>query len=298
MPENQDWQSFLKTTTEHTEHLLQQTIADLPDHDAPLKEAMQYSLMAGGKRIRPFLVYATGALFDIPKAQLDPLAVAIESIHTYSLIHDDLPAMDDDDLRRGKATCHIAFDEATAILAGDALQTLSFDVIAHADSLSLQQRLSAIQILSRASGYHGMCGGQAIDLAFTQKKMSQSVMENLHHLKTGALIRASVGMPCAIKADLPEQVSQSLAQYASTIGLAFQVQDDILDVTSSTEQLGKPQGSDKNSLKCTYPDLLGLEESQQYLTKLFQQALHALDAIPYNTDILQSFTRYLAARRH
>jgi farnesyl diphosphate synthase len=298
MQNNQDWQYFHKDMTDHVEQLLQHTVTALPTHDAPLQNAMQYSLMAGGKRIRPFLIYATGSLFDLPREQCDPLAVAIEAIHTYSLIHDDLPAMDNDDLRRGKATCHIAFDEATAILAGDSLQTLAFDVIAHCQSLSAEQRIAVIKILSRASGYHGMCGGQAIDLAYTRQKTSLSTLENLHHLKTGALIRASVEMPCALIPDLPATVLTSLTEYATTIGLAFQVQDDILDVTSSTEQLGKPQGSDKDSLKCTYPDLLGLDAAQEYLTKLFEQALHALDAIPYNTHLLQSFTQYLANRRH
>ncbi|XOV77357.1 MAG: (2E,6E)-farnesyl diphosphate synthase [Aestuariibacter sp.] len=298
MQKNQDWQIFHKDISVHVEQLLHKTVSALPNHDAPLKDAMHYSLMAGGKRIRPFLVYATGALFDLPRKQLDPLAMAIEAIHTYSLIHDDLPAMDDDDLRRGKATCHIAFDEATAILAGDALQTLAFDVVAHNDALSPEHRIKVIQILSRASGYHGMCGGQAIDLAYTEKQTSLATLENLHHLKTGALIRASVEMPCALLTEISAEVLHSLVAYATTIGLAFQVQDDILDVTSSTEQLGKPQGSDKDGLKCTYPDLLGLDEAHDYLAKLFEQALHALDAIPYNTLILQSFTQYLAERRH
>lgn len=298
MQAHKNWQSFHRTTTEHLEELLQETISAIPALDAPLKDAMEYSLMAGGKRIRPFLVYATGEMLGLEKAALDPLAIAIESIHTYSLIHDDLPAMDDDHLRRGKPTCHIAYDEATAILAGDALQALAFDVISHANSLSSEQRLAAIQILSRASGVQGMCGGQAIDLAFTEQRITLPTLEKLHHMKTGALIRASVEMPCALVSDLSTETMSKLGQFASTIGLAFQVQDDILDVTSTTEQLGKPQGSDKAEMKYTYPDLMGLQAAQEYLAKLFQEALHALDAIPYNTETLQSFTQYLATRSH
>lgn len=291
-----DWKLFQQKKSERVNQVLTNHLENLPDYPAPLKDAMRYAVLAGGKRVRPFLIYATGEMFSVDTSVLDDCAAAIECIHTYSLVHDDLPAMDDDDLRRGSPTCHIAFDEATAILAGDALQTLAFEILSHSENLSSELKIQLIQLLSRASGYQGMCGGQSIDLTYTDRAVSQPELENMHKLKTGALIEAAVMMPACIAHDVNTEHRHVLQSYASTIGLAFQVQDDILDVISDTETLGKPQGSDISSNKSTYPNLMGLSESQKYLHDLFQQALHALDTIPYNTEVLQSFTHYLVNR--
>ena len=253
---------------------------------------MDYSL--GGKRIRPFLVYAVGEMFGVEKSQLDNAAGAIESIHAYSLIHDDLPAMDDDDLRRGQPTCHIAFDEATAILAGDSLQTFAFELIGQAPQ-SAEQRLEMIQCLAKASGYQGMCGGQALDLAATDKHVSLAQLEKIHRLKTGALICAAVELG-AIAANASQTHRELLNTFAQNIGLAFQVHDDILDVIGDTETLGKPQGSDEAANKSTYPALLGLESAQEKAKQLIEQAISSLQALPFDSTLLQAFARYIIAR--
>lgn len=272
------------------------------EHSSPatrLTQAMQYALLNGGKRTRPFLVYATGEMLGVSIDKLDVPALAVECIHAYSLIHDDLPAMDDDELRRGKPTCHIAFDEATAILAGDALQTLAFDVLSSADSAINNpiKQLKLVKLLSQASGIHGMCAGQALDLAATNKPISQSELQQLHNLKTGALFKVSVSMATILAEELAPEVSQLLDQYSEALGLAFQVQDDILDIIGDSKVIGKPQGSDQAQNKSTYPSLLGLEGAKTYLQQLHQQALHALDALPYNTTLLREFSDFVVNRR-
>ncbi|MCF2948212.1 (2E,6E)-farnesyl diphosphate synthase [Paraglaciecola aquimarina] len=277
---------------------LTQQINSLPDHAESLKQAMLYALLIGGKRMRPFLVYAAGEMLGVSAEDLNGPAMAIEAIHAYSLIHDDLPAMDDDELRRGHPTCHIKFDEATAILAGDALQTLAFEILCDYSMSQENKRIELVKILSKASGFHGMCGGQAMDLAATDKQISQQQLESLHSKKTGALLIACVEMAIALAADISEQNKQYLLKFAQTIGLAFQVQDDILDVTSDSKTLGKPQGSDQEQNKSTYPAMLGLAEAQTYLEELHQQALQALRALPYNTQILQSFTDFVIHRTY
>ncbi|WP_372872314.1 (2E,6E)-farnesyl diphosphate synthase [Shewanella sp.] len=269
----------------------------LPATAPGLKAAMRHGALIGGKRIRPFLVYATGELLGVDKAKLDRLAAAIECIHAYSLIHDDLPAMDDDNLRRGKPTVHIAFDEATAILAGDALQTLAFEIIAEPGSgLKPELQVAMIAVLAKASGYLGMCGGQAIDLASEGKSIDLSRLTELHNLKTGALIRAAVEL-ALIAAEANKGDRSALLAYAEAIGLAFQVQDDILDITSTTEELGKPQGSDVNANKSTYPKLLGLDGARQTADALVADALSALAKMPYNSQLLADFARYIVERR-
>ncbi|AZQ11300.1 (2E,6E)-farnesyl diphosphate synthase [Shewanella khirikhana] len=269
----------------------------LPATAPALKAAMRHGALIGGKRIRPFLVYATGELLGVDKAKLDRLAAAIECIHAYSLIHDDLPAMDDDNLRRGKPTVHIAFDEATAILAGDALQTLAFEIIAEPGSgLKPELQVAMIAALARASGYLGMCGGQAIDLASEGKSIDLNSLTELHNLKTGALIRAAVEL-ALIAAEANERDRSALLSYAEAIGLAFQVQDDILDITSTTEELGKPQGSDLDANKSTYPKLLGLDGARQTADALVADALSALAKMPYNSQLLADFARYIVERR-
>lgn len=272
-------------------------LAQLDTQPARLKQAMQYSLTVGGKRIRPVLTYLTGEMLGMPLSQLDPLALAVECIHAYSLIHDDLPAMDDDDLRRGQPTCHIAFDEATAILAGDSLQTLAFSLLTKMTTdAPAEQRLACVELLANAAGFNGMCGGQAIDLAATGQSISLSQLETLHRKKTGALIQAAVLMPALLSNQMDETIT-GLRRFADLIGLAFQVQDDILDIISDTETLGKPQGSDIEAGKSTYPALMGLEQAQQHASDLFEQALHALRALPYNSDNLQHFAGYLINRQ-
>jgi farnesyl diphosphate synthase len=292
--------TFQQTSHDRVNSTLSQTINALPDHSEALKQAMEYALLIGGKRMRPFLVYATGKMLSVQEKDLDGPASAIEAIHAYSLIHDDLPAMDDDALRRGHPTCHIQFDEATAILAGDALQTLAFEILCDyplSNELAAK-RIELVKIISQAAGYNGMCGGQAMDLAATDQHITQQQLEELHDKKTGALLSACVEMAIALAENITPQSKQHLMSFAKTIGLAFQVQDDILDVVGDSAVLGKPQGSDQALNKSTYPAMLGLKQAQAYLDDLHQQALQALRALPYNTQMLVSFTDFVIHRTY
>lgn len=273
---------------------LESVLAQIAVNEPHLHQAMNHGLLLGGKRIRPFLVYAVGEMFGLEKSQLDHIAGAIEAIHAYSLIHDDLPAMDDDELRRGQPTCHIAFDEATAILAGDALQTLAFELLGQAPQ-SDAQKVQLMQCLAKASGYQGMCGGQALDLAATDRSVTLEQLEQIHRLKTGALICAAVELG-AIAANASSAHRKLLSTFAQNIGLAFQVHDDILDVIGDTETLGKPQGSDEAANKSTYPALLGLEQAQDKAKQLIEQAISSLQALPFDSTLLQAFARYIIAR--
>lgn len=276
---------------------LELSINNLAVTDERLKQAMLHGALLGGKRIRPFLVYAVGDMLGVSLNTLDKCAAAIECIHAYSLIHDDLPAMDDDALRRGQPTVHIAFDEAMAILAGDALQALAFDIISTpVDGLTPQQQLAMNNVLAKAAGYLGMCGGQAIDLNSTDRAISLEQLTRLHNLKTGALIRCAVEL-AIIAAKISAEHGQALLDFADAIGLAFQVQDDILDITASTEELGKPQGSDTQANKSTYPRLLGLAGAQQTAEQLIKDALSALAKLPYNSQLIAEFARYIIERR-
>lgn len=275
-------------------------IDQLPAYAPRLKDAMRHALLAGGKRMRPLLVQVVGNTLDVPKKDQMAISMAIECIHAYSLVHDDLPAMDDDDLRRGKPTCHIAFDEATAILAGDALQSLAFSVLADASLSEYAQtkRSELLSILAKAAGFQGMCGGQAMDLASTGGEISLEELKHLHQLKTGALLQACVEMVTVVCEDLTDQTKTNLMAFASDIGLAFQVQDDILDVEGSSEQLGKPAGSDQALGKNTFPAKLGLEGAKKELALLHNNALQALSRLPYNTDSLIAFSELLVKRDH
>ncbi|HIF9215636.1 TPA: (2E,6E)-farnesyl diphosphate synthase [Photobacterium damselae] len=271
-----------------------------PFADQTLLKAMKYGALLGGKRVRPFLTYVTGNMLGVNEENLDTPAAAIECIHAYSLIHDDLPAMDDDELRRGQPTCHIAFDEATAVLAGDALQTLAFEILAEG-TLSINgesQRIKMIKELAQASGAAGMCMGQALDLDGEGKHLGLTQLEQIHKHKTGALIRCAVRLGALAAGEKGLEILPQLNTYAEAIGLAFQVQDDILDVISDTETLGKPQGSDIALDKSTYPALLGLEGAQQKAQQLYQEAVQALEAIPYDTTQLEVFARYLIERKN
>lgn len=293
---NQALASYIAKCREHVDHFLLHKLQQLPVNEPRLLDAMRHSLLLGGKRIRPLLVYQVGELTGKTMDMLAPVAAAVEAIHAYSLVHDDLPAMDDDALRRGQPTCHVAFDEATAILAGDALQTLAFELLSQLPGYSAQQQLAMIRELSQASGYQGMCAGQAIDIVATGHHQSLDALENMHRLKTGALIRAAVRLGAIAAGIEKKQECTLLDRYAQAIGLAFQVRDDILDITSDTQTLGKPQGSDALHEKSTYPSLLGLDAAQQKCEALQVQALQALDALPYNTDKLALLADYIVQR--
>ena len=269
-------------------------------NDEKLHSAMRYGLLIGGKRMRPYLAYITGEALDAEQSDIDGVAAALECIHAYSLLHDDLPAMDDDDLRRGQPTCHKAFDEATAILAGDSLQTLAFDIIAnHQFSADIAtKRIELLRHLVNASGYQGMCGGQALDLAATGKMITLEDLEVLHSLKTGALLEASVMMAAECSKIATDKDKKQLANFAKLVGLAYQVRDDIIDITSTEEELGKPAGSDIEADKSTYPALLGLDGAQEKADNLYQQALQALATLPYNTQNLSDFATFIVSRKH
>lgn len=275
---------------------LQKALMHSAGADAQLREAMSYSLTNGGKRVRPLLVYASAqAVSQQPPAGLENIAAALEAIHAYSLVHDDLPAMDDDALRRGQPTTHIAFDEATAILAGDALQTLAFELLADCP-LPAALAVELVRELAQASGARGMVLGQAIDLAAVNRQLTLAQLENMHNHKTGALILAAVRMG-ALAAGADSQALAALTDYARAIGLAFQVQDDILDVTSDTETLGKQQGADHLHNKPTYVSLLGLEAAQAKAAQLHAQALAALSNFDSGADSLRQLADYIVQRR-
>lgn len=265
-----------------------------------LHEAMHYAVFNGGKRIRPLLVYLTGRALKVDATWLDGPACAVELIHAYSLVHDDLPAMDDDDLRRGKPTCHKAFDEATAILVGDALQTLAFQVLSHDfySQTTDKQRLEMITVLAVASGSRGMAGGQALDMEAEHKTLNLAELENLHIHKTGALIRASVKLGALACNHIEKNTLDKLDQYAKCIGLAFQIQDDILDIESDTLTLGKTQGADQVHHKSTYPSLLGLRGAKKMAQELVERAIASLQDFNDKADPLRWTAEYIITRQY
>lgn len=269
-------------------------------YPAHLHEAMRYAVLGGGKRIRPSLVYATGAALDMAVPTLDGPACAVELIHAYSLVHDDLPAMDDDDLRRGHPTVHKAFDEATAILTGDALQSLAFHVLASDTAMVVDaaQRLKMIDTLARAAGSRGMAGGQAIDLAAVGQELTLAELEAMHIHKTGALIRASVVLGALSQPALVDTDLSRLDHYAKCIGLAFQIRDDILDVEGETSRLGKATGADQARAKPTYPAVLGLAGARQRMSELGTEALSCLVSFGERAAALRALCDYIVARDH
>ncbi len=272
-----------------------------PDlHPSDLHQAMRYAVLGGGKRIRPVLVYATGAAVGAALDALDAPACAVECIHAYSLIHDDLPAMDNDDLRHGRPTCHKAFGEALAILAGDALQALAFQVLSQDSAMVADPaiRMKMLGLLAQAAGSRGMVGGQAIDLAAVGRELSLAELENMHIHKTGALIRASVLLGALSQPVIEPAVLDRLDRYAKCIGLAFQIRDDILDVVGDTATLGKPQGSDRVLDKPTYPALLGLEGAREHARALYEQALTSLEPLGPETDPLRWIAAYIVERAY
>jgi len=270
----------------------------LPPDEGPQRElhsAMRYAALDGGKRIRPVLVYATGISLQLDADTLDRTAAAIEIIHAYSLIHDDLPAMDDDDIRRGRPSVHRAFDEATAILAGDALQALAFQVLAEDSAIPPEVRLQIVTDLARACGSMGMAGGQDLDLKATGTTLSTEDLETMHRLKTGALIELCLTAP-ALVAGCGESERRALSQYGACIGLAFQIHDDVLDVIGESESMGKPTRGDFEKGKATFPAVLGLEASRTRAGELRDQALAALSACPRDWSTLNYLADYVVDR--
>ena len=272
---------------------------ELEKIEAPerLKEALLYSTLNGGKRLRPLLTIASGELCDAKMAAILSIASAIEMIHAYSLVHDDLPAMDDDEYRRGKLTCHKAYDEATAILTGDALLTASFESLSHIEELSAEKRLQLIQLISHAAGSAGMVGGQYLDLSSENRTISLHELETLHRKKTGALIKASI-LAGAIAGDTDQSTYDKLSVYADNIGLAFQIKDDILDLIGTQEELGKKPGSDLLQEKSTYISLLGLEDSIAKLDELTNEAIELLSPLGKKAEPLIDLAHYIQKRNH
>jgi farnesyl diphosphate synthase len=264
---------------------------------ADLHRAMRYAVLGGGKRLRPLLVYAAAQALGVDGPQLDAAACAVELIHAYSLVHDDLPAMDDDALRRGRPTCHVVFGEAMAILAGDALQALAFEILA--DDTARQTRpetgMAMLRALGRACGAEGMAGGQALDLAAVGEPLTLAQLEHMHACKTGALIRASVQLG-ALAAGGDADVLLALDEYASAVGLAFQVRDDILDVEGESSVIGKTAGKDAAAGKPTFPSIIGLDASRARLAELTDTALAAIAPLGTRGTLLQELARYAADR--
>ncbi len=288
-----DYQQRVDTSLEHW----------LPAEDVNpmrLHRAMRYAVLAPGKRVRPILVYATAQTLGIDPDRVDGAAAAVEIIHAYSLIHDDLPAMDDDDLRRGRPTCHRQFDEATAILAGDALQALAFYIISHDPRMTADSgaRLEMIEKLSLFSGSRGMAGGQAIDLAAVGRSLNIAELETMHIHKTGALIRTCIQLAALSADELDPERFAALDSYAKCIGLSFQVTDDILDVVGDTAVLGKPQGSDSALNKPTFPSIIGLEASREKARELHENALRALSIFDEQADILRYISAWFVEREN
>ena len=273
----------------------------LPEATIPpikLHEAMHYAVINGGKRIRPLLVYASGEVLKIDREHLTPVAAAIELLHCFSLVHDDLPSMDDDNLRRGKPSVHIAFNEATAILAADALQSLAFHILAVAPVYQNQDNLVAnlIALLAEASGTNGMSGGQAFDLAAEGKTPDQSQLEHIYRLKTGKLIRACIISAVCIAPPINLEKRQLLERFIDAIGLAFQIKDDILDVEGQTKDIGKPSGSDERKTKATYPSLFGLEFSKLRINQLLKSGLELLEPFGKPADGLRHLAMVIVQR--
>ncbi|HEV2700041.1 MAG TPA: farnesyl diphosphate synthase [Steroidobacteraceae bacterium] len=264
-----------------------------------LHEAMRYSVLGGGKRIRPALVFATGRTLGLEDEQVEAAACAIELVHVYSLVHDDLPAMDDDDLRRGRPTCHKAYDEATAVLVGDALQPLAFQLLARDPQLPADAaiRLKLIDLLAEASGTFGMAGGQAIDLSVQGQAIGITEVEQMHARKTGALIKVSVMMAAACVPTLSAALADNLSRFATAIGLAFQIQDDLLDVLGDVSTLGKATGADSARAKPTYPAVIGVAASQQRMQRLHDEALEALAPFGSRADPLRLLAQWLLKRQ-
>ncbi len=290
----------LSAFQERIEQVLAHWLPPATVHPTHLHEAMRYVTLGGGKRIRPALVYASGAALGLDPAALDGPACAVELIHVYSLVHDDLPAMDNDAMRRGRPTCHKAFDEATAILAGDALQSLAYQVLSKDPTMTIDVgvRLRMIETLAQAAGSRGMAGGQAIDLAAVGSELDIAELEDMHVHKTGALIRASVLLGALGQPGLDVERLAHFDHYAKCIGLAFQIRDDILDVEGDPARLGKASGADKARNKPTYPALLGMNGARQRCAELCSDAMASLAGLDARADMLRGLCEYIVLRDH
>ena len=271
--------------------------SELPER---LHDAMRYAVLNGGKRVRPLLVYATGEVLEIDAVELDAPAVAIELIHAFSLVHDDLPAMDDDELRRGKPTVHRQYDEATAILAADALQPLAFECLAAASSQSPRPEkwLAAIECIARSCGSLGMTGGQAIDLAAEGRMLTRTELETMHTMKTGRLLRAAIETAACLASGISDSERDALLVFGDALGLAFQVRDDILDVEGETETIGKTAGADAARGKATWPGLFGLDEAKKRCDELMARGLGALELFGERAEALRWMANYMISRGH
>lgn len=303
MPKAINLAQYFQHCRQQIDESLSSILPDQSQVSQRLMEAMRYSVFNGGKRIRPVLAFAACKAVGGEELQAVPAACAVEFIHAYSLVHDDLPAMDDDKLRRGKPTCHIAYDEATAILVGDTLQTLAFETLSNktlcsAPHISDSVRLKLVRELSQASGLAGMAGGQAMDQISTGIKLDKTQLELMHSHKTGALINASIQMGAQCFPEVQKSQLDQLKQYSQAIGLAFQVQDDILDVTADTSTLGKQQGADIALDKPTYVSLMGLEQAMAFAEELHQSAVSALNDFGDDAEPLRTIADYIVHRTY
>ena len=292
-----DWMKHVQSTMEQALSALLPAAGEVPER---LHEAMRYAVLDGGKRVRPLLVFAAGDLFDADADLLARAAAAVEMIHAYSLVHDDMPCMDDDALRRGKPTVHVKYDEATALLVGDALQSQAFVVLSEGTAeaaADAQRRLAMFRLLARASGSAGMCGGQAIDLASIGKALSLSELERMHQLKTGALLRVSVLLGALAARDLTAAEEEALGAYSRAIGLAFQVVDDVLDATADSATLGKTAGKDAADNKPTYVSILGLDQSKELAEQLRREAHEALAPFGEQAQRLRELADLIVQRK-
>lgn len=292
--EFEQWVSLAQT---HIEHVLDQHMPSANTIPTKLHEAMRYAVMGGGKRVRALLAYAAGEFCHVPKSTIDLPAAAVELIHAFSLVHDDMPCMDDDDLRRGKPSTHKQFDDATALLAGDALQSLAFELIASPElNISAEQKNQLIYTLAFATGSRGMAGGQSIDLESTGISLSKPQLEHMHQLKTGALIHAAVMLGAYCSSYIDKEKLESIEKYTQAIGLAFQVVDDILDTEADTATLGKTAGKDADNNKSTYVTILGVDAAKSLAKELHQQALTSLDQYHQEADALRGIANLILRR--
>lgn len=292
---------FLEQYQCYVEAALDQWLPPVQTPPVHLHEAMRHAVFGGGKRIRPALIYAVGEMLNVERRVLNAPAVAVEMIHNYSLIHDDLPAMDDDDLRRGQPACHKVYDEATAILAGNSLQSLAFYVLTHDENMVVtdKQRLRMVNILAYASGSRGIAAGQATDLISVNKKLNANELKNIHTLKTATLIRTSVELGIlSAPVEIEEDLFKKLLQYAQYIGLAFQIRDDILDIEDDTEMLGKHQGLDQTKNKPNYLELFGLDDANNLVEELYEKAVSSLSSSGDEAKPLKWIAKYITRRNY